>query len=242
MVSADRVEQGCNARCVDVVGDLRSRLGSYPGRGLGLFRGPNDGIRWIYFLTGRSAASRSRRFRVADGSLVVEATDESTTHDSLRHYVCAALVNAGERLVIGNGEHVQHIASALGAGGTPEAAAADLEPEPDPPIFTPRISLVVGASDALSIVVRRGPDGNVARRVAQVTPRRSELVVLHTYGGSLESPYGSAPEFRLALSDDLSPTNALWSALDPDLRVMMCEGSSTTAAPSDWWLADSELK
>jgi IMP cyclohydrolase len=224
---------------VETVDDLQSHLGRYPGRGLGLFLGPADAIRWTYFLTGRSAASRARRFRLVGDSLVVESTDESATHDPLRHYVCATLGSDG-RLVVGNGQQVQHIASILSRGGSAEDAAGELEPEPDPPIYTPRISLVVGDDEAVSIAVTRGPDGDATRRVADATPSRGEMVVLHTYSGSLESPRGSAPEFRLPIDEVSSPSSALWSALDPDLRVMMCEGSSSSAVPTDWWGPASE--
>lgn len=220
---------------MDAVAELRARLGEYPGRGLALYRGADASIRWVYFLSGRSEESRARRFGLLDGSVTVESTSESSGHDPLRHYVCATSVGEGGAVVVGNGEQVQQIASVLAAGGTANDAAELLEPEPDPPIFTPRIAVVVDRVSATTIVVSKGLEGDIHRVVEDASPLHAEAVVVHTYAGTAATPVGSAPGFRLPAVDVGFFTDALWSALDPRFRIMMCEGSAQSAVPVRWW-------
>lgn len=60
-------------------------LPDYPGRGVIAYRDMDGELWWLYFLTGRSDASRSRRLRFTVDHLEAEPT-ASTARDDLRHY------------------------------------------------------------------------------------------------------------------------------------------------------------
>lgn len=111
----------------------------YPGRGLIL--GRSDENTWVilYWIMGRSANSRNRRF-VADGStLRTEPVDLSLVSDpSLIIY--EAMLDLPGIYLVSNGDQTRTMYETLKDGGTIEAALATREREPDAPNFTPRIS------------------------------------------------------------------------------------------------------
>ncbi|WP_307530858.1 IMP cyclohydrolase [Streptomyces umbrinus] len=72
------------------------------------------------------------------GELTVAPTGPAE-RDALRHYPAAR--EGTDWLVLGNGEQVATIAERLTGGALPVAALDQLDYEPDPPIFTPRISV-----------------------------------------------------------------------------------------------------
>ena len=117
----------------------------YPGRGVLWCRTGDGTALGAYFLTGRSPASQARALhrtaphRTAGGELIVAPSD-AREHDRLRHYVAAC--QSGDLLVFGNGEQVSTVADRLSAGQTPVLALDELDYEPDPPIFTPRLTVI----------------------------------------------------------------------------------------------------
>ena len=145
----------------------------YPGRGVLWVRTRDGALRGGYFLTGRSAASRARVLRRGDGELIVAPTGESA-HDPLRHYVAAR--EHGGWLVFGNGEQVTVVADRLAEGRTPTEALAGLEYEPDPPIFTPRITVAADLAPERGAwfgAARRSRGGRTAARTGAMTLRRA---------------------------------------------------------------------
>jgi hypothetical protein len=109
----------------------------YPGRGLAVAT-TNHGTQVVYFLTGRSDASRSRAVTVLpNGDAAVQDTASTGSHDALRHYVAAARRQSW--LVVGNGDQVVPIAEDLAGGASITTAWSRHSYEPDPPIYTSRI-------------------------------------------------------------------------------------------------------
>ncbi len=112
----------------------------YPGRGLcvGLDESGKHLLQ-VYWIMGRSANSRNRVF-VADGtSLRTEPADASKLQDpSLTIY--NAMLEEDGAYIVTNGDQTDTIFEALADGSTFVAALETREYEPDPPIFTPRIS------------------------------------------------------------------------------------------------------
>ncbi len=109
----------------------------YPGRGLVLSRSRNGAVTVSIFLTGRSHASQARKLVLVDSALEVVSTD-GASDDPLWHY--SAIVARGSRLVAGNGRQVSDIAASEKG---PAAADGEIRRqiyEPDPPIFTPRLT------------------------------------------------------------------------------------------------------
>jgi hypothetical protein len=115
----------------------------YPGRGFVVGRSSVDAS-WlmIYWIMGRSARSRNRRFVAHGGILRTEPVDASLLDDPGLIIYDAMLELPGMYLV-GNGAQVQAIYDTLREGGSFDAALAPWEREPDPPHYTPRISALL---------------------------------------------------------------------------------------------------
>jgi IMP cyclohydrolase len=209
----------------------------YPGRGLLLCRSAND-ITVSIFLTGRSRASQARRIIRQDGALEVVPT-EDVSEDPLRHY--HGLVTKDLQLFAGNGRHVSEIAASANGPSTTEEEFSRLTYEPDPPIYTPRISAAVdlgGAPLALLGIAARGRSGDVEHQFRQVNDLApGETWLMHTYDGNVDTPNASGFIVRF-LGDSFRSVGALdtWNALDPRYRVAI--GSVTTPYGSRW--ADGE--
>jgi IMP cyclohydrolase len=210
------------------------QLPAYPGRGVAVHRHHDGHLEWIYFLTGRSEASRRRVLHAADDRLLVLPADELDHPDPLRHYACIRLVDA--RLVIGNGDHVDQISDALASGRRVDDALRDLEPEPDPPIHTPRIAVVAPSTarnEAVDVVATWQDDGSTYRQATAVDLAPGSGVLVHTYGGSVDEVTSDAQPHRF----DGGPPGTdvagrLWHALDPGLRVALAVGLVPSPVPT----------
>ncbi|MFF5372463.1 IMP cyclohydrolase [Streptomyces sp. NPDC013187] len=196
----------------------------YPGRLILLARTLNEELTAGYALTGRSEASRARRLEhTTSGELNVVPVG-ATGHDSLRHYSAAT---ADERwAVYGNGEQVTEVAARLAKGLAPGSALEDLSYEPDPPIYTPRITAVVDRVGQRSwFGAARRPEGE--RESADTTVvalgnlAPGQAVVLSTYQSDGDTI--STARRHLEVSTDAQDADALleglWAALDPRFVV-----------------------
>lgn len=196
----------------------------YPGRGVLWARTLGGGLCGGYFLTGRSAASRARALRRGDGDLIVSPTGEFG-HDPLRHYVAARERDGW--LVFGNGEQVAVVSDRLQAGGTPPEALGGLEYEPDPPIFTPRITVAAdlrGGRDAWLGAARRSRGGRAAADVLTLAVRDltpGDVVLMTTYRSDGDRVTTGEPylEARTEAADQTEFLEELWGALAPEFRV-----------------------
>lgn len=214
---------------VPLVNALREVLGQrpYPGRGCVAVR-LADGNLWLaYFLTGRSSSSRSRRLEPLDeGDLRVSDTSGGAP-DALRHYIAAA--QRWHWTVIGNGDQVEPIASALAAGTAATEVWARHTYEPDPPIHTPRIWIAVDHEREALLVgcARRSrrQQGD-ADRVLWM-PESLDLgsgVLITTYAGTTTDVVTSAQacDVTTDATDATSLLDEIWEALAPDLAVAAC--------------------
>jgi hypothetical protein len=199
----------------------------YPGRGIVLGRDAEGAGFAAYWLTGRSEASRSRRFVVGPDILEVVDTTSGPT-DPLRHYV--AIMRTGGRIVVGNGTQVSEVVADVSAGTTVFHALTALECEPDPPILTPRITAtaVIEGSEMRDVVVsgavthphRTDAAGSLHHLMHVAAPARSEGYAATTYAGDttvvLTSGLPVAVEVDAPWPDLLE---RIWDGLDPELRV-----------------------
>ncbi len=206
-------------------------LSGYPGRGVALYRRGDDRLCWAYFLTGRSTPSKQRRFLSRTGSLLVAPREPGAEHDELRHYACAVEIAGTGQIVVGNGEHVAQIAHALKSGAPLRDAVATLEPEPDPPLNTPRIAAIIDDDHARIVTVRQHT-WRTERLVEPADLGPEEGLVLHTYGGSVDQPIGSAPQLRFYIHSPQPVPELLWQALNPDYRVTLAAGPAGSAEPT----------
>ena len=198
----------------------------YPGRGVLWARTLGGALCGGYFLTGRSAASGARVLRRGDGELIVAPTGE-LAHDPLRHYVAAR--ERGGWLVFGNGEQVAVVSDRLQEGRTPTEALAGLEYEPDPPIFTPRITVAADlhlGHNTWFGAARRSAGGRSAADVLTLAVRDlgpGDAVLMTTYRSDGHRVATGVPflEARTEAADQDELLEEVWAALAPEFRVAM---------------------
>lgn len=206
--------------------DLREVIlrNEYPGRIVGCARTGDGQVAGIYAVTGRSEASLRRRITVAGNGLAVVSTTDSE-RDPLRHYECA--VTAGRWLVLGNGEQVRLTADRLDAGLEPPVALDNLSYEPDPPLFTARITVVLDRDAPGNVVLgaARRPGGGRSEADRMTLSARGlatgDAIVLCTYatsGGHVRTA-PSHLEARVSAADAAELLDQVWSVLWPATRV-----------------------
>lgn len=196
---------------------------SYPGRGLVVTRLVGGPLVVGYFLTGRSPASQARTFLRKDAGLAVVPTDD-TAHDELRHYLAATWTS--DHCVVGNGDQVEVVAGRLNAGQPPAQALMDLQYEPDPPLYTSRITTVVSRDGGVAVLgaARHSAFDREAANVMAVTIAglgEGEAVLWTTYQSSEGKVSTAAPYLEVTTdagtAEDLC--DQLWEALPTSLRV-----------------------
>jgi len=99
---------------------------------------------WImlYWIMGRSAHSRNRRFVVEGGRLRTAAVDpQLLTDPSLIIY--EAMLELPGIYLVSNGAQTRTMYETLSTGGTFDAALAQWQHEPDAPNYTPRMSAML---------------------------------------------------------------------------------------------------
>lgn len=209
------------------------RENAYPGRGIIIGR-TRDGRRAAiaYFIMGRSENSRNRIF-VAEGSGIrTEAFDPAKLSDpSLVIY--APVRTLGNYTVVTNGDQTDTIVAGLDAQMTWAEALSTREFEPDPPIFTPRISGLLHIAESrcdyqLSIIKSRGGDPSSCQRFfySYAHPAAGEGHFIHTYARNPEAkealPSFAGEPAAVEIGDDADAfTDGIWAALNEDNKVSL---------------------
>ena len=140
--------------------NLRSLAANrYPGRGIVLGRS-EDGAAWLqlYWIMGRSANSRNRRF-VAEGSRLRTVPLDPARMQQPELVIYTAMDELDGHHVVTNGDHTDTVLQALRAGKDYRAALRTRSHEPDPPHHTPRIAggLRAPEGDAWLAIVKADP-------------------------------------------------------------------------------------
>lgn len=180
-----------------------------------------------YFLTGRSPASQARALHTRDGELVVAPSD-SRAHDHLRHYVAAR--QSGDWLVFGNGEQVATVAERLDSGQPPVLALDGLDYEPDPPIFTPRLTVVADGGHggdcgrawfgaARHSSGERTAPNRLTLQVSDLAPGEGTLMTTYRSAGHEIASGDPFTEVRISAGNRSDLLEELWSSLPPQLRI-----------------------
>ena len=206
----------------------------YPGRFI-ILGHDQSGARnvAVYGITGRSLSSRARKLELRAEAIWTVPTDEDTLkkgHPELLIYP-AVIISGG--IAVSNGKQTADIKENMRGMNKPalvlDHALAKWDYEPDPPIYTPRISgcVLPGYGAALGIIVR-GNDGSSKKNTSEVPliPGRGKLIA--TYGGENKDPvpsFRTAPldiEIREKTAKDMA--EAVFAALEPrtgkkDFRV-----------------------
>jgi IMP cyclohydrolase len=196
----------------------------YPGRVIVLARTGDGTLAGVYALTGRSESSRRRRFLQPSPAELLVAPADETEHDSLRHY--AAALSDDRWTVFGNGEQVGTVFDRLFAGQPPAVALDELSYEPDPPIYTPRITAVTSRADGtVWLGAARRPSGARTRADVTVTSVReisvSDALMISTYrsDGTSVAVAATVTETTTSAATLADLLEEVWAALDPAYRV-----------------------
>jgi len=204
------------------------RQNAYPGRGLVVGRSSVDqGWVMLYWIMGRSAQSRNRRFVAEGGTLRTAPVDaQLVTDPSLIIY--EAMLELPGIYLVSNGAQTRTMYETLRTHGTFEAAMAQWEREPDAPHYTPRISAMLALAQqqvTLSILKANPVDPAFTDRYVYrpAMPAHGLGVGLTTYSGAGD-PLPSFTGDPLLLPCAGSPEELLhmyWEALDADNRVAL---------------------
>lgn len=118
---------------------------SYPGRGmvLGVDESGNYAVQ-VYWLTGRSESSRNRILK-KDGRRIFTAVADpdrsgDTDKPALKYYTAMTENAQSFHYVVGNGIQTSDVIRYINDYGRLSKCVASFSYEPDPPIFTPRIT------------------------------------------------------------------------------------------------------
>lgn len=214
---------------------VENALGSntYPGRGILIGRDELGATVIAYFIMGRSENSRNRVFELTDDGIRTRAFDESKLTDpSLVIY--APVRKVSSVTVVTNGDQTDTVRNELIKSADVEkdcfwrfdAALQTREYEPDPPIFTPRISgILCPGGYELSILKSEDQSGGVCQRnFYRYAYEQGVCHLIHTYerDGSpvpvfrgdprrLQTPGGSTEEIA----------ERVWNCLDENNRVSL---------------------
>ncbi len=202
----------------------------YPGRGIIIGRSPNgESLVQVYWIMGRSSGSRNRIFMEEDGFLKTKLWDESVVTDPtlLIYY---PMRHVGSAHIVTNGDQTDTIYNALQGGGTFESALETRTFEPDPPIYTPRISGLMDSATPdeykLSVLKPMSRDSDSVMRCYYniVSPAKGIGNCIQTYTLTADgqpAPFQGDP-YVLPLFDDIDETaKVYWDALDADNKVSL---------------------
>ena len=199
---------------------------TYPGRSIVLGK-HKDGKHMViaYFIMGRSVNSRNRIF-VADGDgLRTQAHDPAKLSDpSLVIYAPVRVLNGVQ--IVTNGDQTDTIYDFLSQGKTFEDALRTRTFEPDPPIYTPRVSgIVENGNYKLSILKSADGDPSSVRRYffEYNDPIAGQGHFIHTYrcDGNPVPSFEGEPE-QVEIDGTLDEfTNAVWESLNIDNKVSL---------------------
>lgn len=199
---------------------------TYPGRSIVLGK-HKDGKHMViaYFIMGRSVNSRNRVF-VADGDgLRTQAHDPAKLSDpSLVIYAPVRVLNGVQ--IVTNGDQTDTIYDFLSQGKTFEDALRTRTFEPDPPIYTPRVSGIIEKGNyKLSILKSADGDPSSVRRYffEYSDPIAGQGHFIHTYrcDGNPVPSFEGEPE-QVEIDGTLDEfTNAVWESLNIDNKVSL---------------------
>lgn len=204
------------------------RTQKYSGRGIILGTTPKGKIAIAYFIMGRSASSRARKFARRGDDLVINYTSErDPEHAELIIY--SPIKVLGNRIIVTNGDQTDTVYDALVLGGSFESALMTRCFEPDPPHFTARISGLVTANDGvpsfeLSVLKAGDPEGLTCQRQFFCYEKQEGVAhYIHTYmGGDKVLKTFSGEPHEVDIPDDIDAfTQTVWSGIDEDNKVAL---------------------
>ena len=212
--------------------DLNQELSknSYPGRSVVIGKSDDGKFAVVaYFIMGRSENSRNRIFEKFGDGIKTKAFDDSKLIDpSLIIYSPVRVYK--NKTIITNGDQTDTIHDFINNGDTFEKALNTRTFEPDPPIFTPRISAMIELVDktfSFKMSILKSDNGNensVLRYFYNYeTPITGQGRFIHTYecDGDPVPSFSGEPKI-VAIGNDIDVfTNEIWDGLNEQNKVSL---------------------
>ena len=212
------------------------RGNDYPGRGIVIGRSA-DGAKAVvlYFIMGRSENSRNRVFERTDDGIRTRAFDEAKLSDPSLVIYHPVRVSGGYTIVT-NGDQTDTIRDDFekthggkgAAHGGFRRALKTREFEPDPPIYTPRISAVVEPDGGYTLSILKSADGDASLCYRQYfeydKPVAGTGHFISTYmndGNPPPSFSGEPVAVALEYASLNELANTVWDALNADNKVSL---------------------
>lgn len=204
------------------------RTQQYSGRGIILGATPKGKAAIAYFIMGRSASSRARRFmRMGDDLVIKYTADRDPEHAELIVY--SPLRMLGSTVIVTNGDQTDTVYDALVLGGSFESALATRCFEPDPPHFTARISGLVTFDECepsfeLSVLKAADPEGlTCIRQFFRYEKQPGVAHYIHTYmGGTQVLKTFEGEPHEVGVCEDIDEfTDAVWNGINDDNKVAL---------------------
>ena len=213
--------------------DLHSllRTQSYAGRGIIIGATPSGRAVFAYFIMGRSASSRARRFFLDGESVVIKNIGGDPEHPELILYTPVRKLNGAT--IVTNGDQTDTVYEGLRLGGSFESALMTRSFEPDPPHFTSRISGVIdGSGYALSILKAADPEGkNCSRQFFRYEKACGKGHYIHTYAGSENGvllPFKGEP-YEVNIPEDIREfADIVWNGINEENKVALAVRDETS--------------
>ncbi len=208
--------------------DRRLAANPYPGRGLVIGRCTENEWLILYWIMGRSAQSRNRRF-VAEGAVLrTVPVDASLVKDPSLIIYEAMLELPGLHLV-SNGDQTRTVYESLKAGSTFDAALATREREPDAPNFTPRITGLLDLTGEPAVVLSILKAGRIdpqqtdryAYRPSAPAPGFGFGLTTYSGDGNPLPSFGGEPLLLPLAGTPEAVLEAYWGALDVQNRISL---------------------
>ncbi|MDR0929565.1 MAG: IMP cyclohydrolase [Oscillospiraceae bacterium] len=202
----------------------------YPGRGIVLGRNAyGTHAMAAYFIMGRSENSRNRVFIPEGEGIRTQAHDPAKLTDpSLVIY--APMRVLGHTTIVTNGDQTDTIYNFLLCGDSFESALRTRTFEPDPPIYTPRISGIITRRNGdffykLALLKSDGGDSSACLRYfyEYETPLAGQGHLLHTYCGTGDVPtaFTGEPE-TVSMGNNVDEVaESIWNGLNPDNKIAL---------------------
>ncbi|GER89303.1 hypothetical protein KDW_34650 [Dictyobacter vulcani] len=204
------------------------RKNPYPGRGLVIGRSSVDEA-WlmIYWIMGRSAQSRNRKFVVAGNTLRTEPID-TRQMDNPELLIYDAMLELPSIYLVSNGDQTRTVYDGLLAGGNFDSALEKREREPDAPHYTPRISGMLDLQNypgAVTLSILKANQANPAKTdrftYHPARPPRGFGVGLTTYRGDANPlpSFSGDPLLLPCVGKAEAVLDTYWNALNAENRV-----------------------
>ena len=209
--------------------DNHLRQNSYPGRGLVIGKTESGGWAQIYWIMGRSANSRNRRF-VAEGETLRTEPIDASQVENPELIIYEAMLTLPGTYLVSNGDQTRTLADTLTAGGMFDEALCGREREPDAPNYTPRISGMLSMLDTrcpVTLSILKANSANPALtdrftfRPAPPPPGLGYGLTTYMGGGNPLPSFSGDPLLLPCLGDAENLLDQYWQALDRENRVAL---------------------